>query len=73
MKKYLIEDLLGRVAIKADPFLLKSCIENKVVMVTGAGGSIGSELSRQIIQHNPKKIILLEQSEYFLYKIDNNL
>lgn len=70
-KRIDIEDLLGRVAIKTDPFLLKSCIENKTVMVTGAGGSIGSELSRQIIQHNPKKIILLEQSEYFLYQIDN--
>ena len=72
-KRIDIEDLLGRVAIKTDPFLLKSCIENKAVMVTGAGGSIGSELSRQIIQHNPKKIILLEQSEYFLYQIDNEI
>ena len=70
-KRIDIEDLLGRVAIKTDPFLLKSCIENKTVMVTGAGGSIGSELVRQILQLNPKKIILLEQSEYFLYKIDN--
>ena len=72
-KRIDIEDLLGRVAIKTDPFLLKSCIEDKTVMVTGAGGSIGSELARQIIQHKPKKIILLEQSEYFLYKIDNEV
>ena len=72
-KRIDIEDLLGRVAIKTDPFLLKSCIEDKTVLVTGAGGSIGSELARQIIQHNPKKIILLEQSEYFLYQIDNEI
>ena len=72
-KRIDIEDLLGRVAIKSDPFLLKSCIEDKTVMVTGAGGSIGSELARQIIQLKPKKIILLEQSEYFLYKIDNEV
>jgi FlaA1/EpsC-like NDP-sugar epimerase len=72
-KRIDIEDLLGRVAIKTDPFLLKSCIEDKTVMVTGAGGSIGSELARQIIQHKPKKIVLLEQSEYFLYKIDNEV
>ena len=72
-KRIDIEDLLGRVAIKTDPFLLKSCIENKTVMVTGAGGSIGSELARQIIGHKPRKIILLEQSEYFLYKIDNEV
>ena len=72
-KRIDIEDLLGRVAVKTDPYLLKSCIKDKNVLVTGAGGSIGSELSRQIIQHSPKKIILLEQSEYFLYKIDNEI
>ena len=72
-KRIEIEDLLGRVAVKTDPYLIKSCIKNKNVMVTGAGGSIGSELSRQIIMHSPKKIILLEQSEYFLYKIDNEI
>ena len=72
-KRIEIEDLLGRVAVKTDPYLLKSCIKNKNVLVTGAGGSIGSELSRQIVQHSPKKIILLEQSEYFLYKIDNQI
>ena len=58
-KRIEIEDLLGRVAVKTDPYLIKSCIKNKNVMVTGAGGSIGSELSRQIIMHSPKKIILL--------------
>ena len=72
-KRIDIEDLLGRVAIKTDPYLLKSCIKDKNVLVTGAGGSIGSELARQILQHAPNKIILLEQSEYFLYKIDNEI
>ena len=61
--------MLGRVAVKTDPYLIKSCIKNKNVMVTGAGGSIGSELSRQIIMHSPKKIILLEQSEYFYIRL----
>ena len=68
-----IEDLLGRDAVKSDPYLLKACIEGKVVLITGCGGSIGSELARQIICLNPKKIILLEQSEYFLYEIDQEL
>ena len=52
---------------------MKSCIENKTVLVTGAGGSIGSELARQIISLKPKLLILFEQSEYFLYKIENEI
>ena len=73
LKKIDIEDLLGRDAVAPDPYLLKSCIENKTVLITGCGGSIGSELARQIIKLNPKKLILIEQSEYFLYEIDQNL
>ena len=68
-----IKDLLGRETIKPDAYLLKSCIENKTVLVTGAGGSIGSELARQIIALKPKLLILFEQSEYFLYKVENEL
>ena len=68
-----IEDLLGRDAVKPDPYLLKACIENKTILITGCGGSIGSELARQIIHLNPKKIILMEQSEYFLYEVDQEL
>ena len=68
-----IEDLLGRDAVKPDPYLLRACIENKTILITGSGGSIGSELARQIICLNPKKIILIEHSEYFLYKIDYEL
>ena len=72
-KKIVIDDLLGRDTVKPDPYLLKSCIENKTVMITGCGGSIGSELSRQIIKLNPKQIVLIEQSEFFLYQIDQEL
>ncbi len=66
-------DLLGRDSVPPDESLLKACIENKVVMVTGAGGSIGSELCRQIIKSNPNTLVLLEQSEYALYQIEKEL
>jgi len=69
IQKIEIEDLLGREAVKPDPYLLKSCIDKKVVLITGCGGSIGSELTKQIIRLNPKSLILVEQSEYFLYSI----
>ena len=68
-----IDDLLGRNAVEPDQTLLPVNITNKVVMVTGAGGSIGSELCRQIITLKPKKLILLEQSEFALYKIEQEL
>ncbi|PKH01844.1 nucleoside-diphosphate sugar epimerase [Psychromonas sp. MB-3u-54] len=68
-----IEDLLGRDCVLAQPELLSANIKNKVVMVTGAGGSIGSELCRQIVQQAPKILILFELSEYALYKIDKEL
>ncbi|MEZ9906761.1 polysaccharide biosynthesis protein [Vibrio breoganii] len=68
-----IGDLLGRAPIAPEPDLMRRNIENKVVMITGAGGSIGSELCRQILVHNPKSIILFELNEYNLYKIDQEL
>lgn len=68
-----IDDLLGRNVIEPNSTLLPANIENKVVMVTGAGGSIGSELCRQIITLSPKKLILLEQSEFALYQIEQEL
>jgi len=68
-----IDDLLGRDVIEPDSKLLPANIKNKVVMVTGAGGSIGSELCRQIIKLSPKKLILLEQSEFALYQIEQEL
>ena len=68
-----IEDLLGRDSITPDKQLFKRCISDKVVMVTGAGGSIGSELCRQIIKHNPRHLILFELSEFALYAMEQEL
>ncbi len=68
-----IDDLLGREAVAPNQTLLEKNIMNKVVMVTGAGGSIGSELCRQIISLNPKKLLLVEQSEFALYGIHQEL
>jgi FlaA1/EpsC-like NDP-sugar epimerase len=68
-----IEDLLGRDIVPPNPELLGACISGQSVMVTGAGGSIGSELCRQIITINPSRIILLDLFEYGLYEIENEL
>lgn len=68
-----IEDLLGRDPVAPHPELLDRTISSKVVMVTGAGGSIGSELCRQIVQLGPTRLILVEQSEYALYAISREL
>lgn len=68
-----IIDLLGRDPVPPKPELLKKNIKNKVVMVTGAGGSIGSELCRQIVKHQPKMLVLFEMSEFALYSIDREL
>jgi FlaA1/EpsC-like NDP-sugar epimerase len=68
-----IEDLLGRDPVAPDSELLDRTIAGKVVMVTGAGGSIGSELCRQIVRQKPTHLILAEQSEYGLYTIGREL
>ena len=68
-----IDDLLGRDSVKPNKELLQANIKNKVVMITGAGGSIGSELCRQILTQRPKKIVLMELSEFALYKINGEL
>lgn len=68
-----INDLLGRIPVKPDQELLDANIKNKVVLVTGAGGSIGSELCRQIIRLEPDALILYERSEHDLYLIENEL
>ena len=68
-----IEDLLGRDEVPPDPQLLGPGIRNAVVCVTGAGGSIGSELCRQILALSPARLILLERSEPALYAIEQEL
>ena len=68
-----IRDLLGRTPVDPDEDLLTKNIRDKVVMVTGAGGSIGSELCRQILKIGPSVLILFERSEHDLYKIESEL
>lgn len=68
-----IADLLGRDAVPAQPDLLERCIKGKTVMVTGAGGSIGSELCRQIFALGPTALLLFEHSEFNLYSILSEL
>ncbi|MDO3720294.1 nucleoside-diphosphate sugar epimerase/dehydratase [Marinobacter sp. chi1] len=68
-----IEDLLGRDPVKPDNAQVAAGLYCKAVMVTGAGGSIGSELCRQIIRHRPSRLVLFEQSEFSLYAIEREL
>ncbi|WP_019674701.1 polysaccharide biosynthesis protein [Arsukibacterium perlucidum] len=68
-----IEDLLGRDAVAPKSKLMNADIKGKVVMVTGAGGSIGSELCRQIIRYEPTMLVLFELSEFALYNIEQEL
>ena len=68
-----LDDLLGRDPVPPNGELIERCITDKVVMVTGAGGSIGSELCRQIIHAGPSELVLLDNSEYALYSIEREL
>jgi len=68
-----IDDLLGREPVRPNQVLMARNIKNKVVLVTGAGGSIGSELCRQILAVGPIKLLLIEQSEFALYAIHQEL
>ena len=68
-----IEDLLGRDAVKPLPHLMAKSLKNKSVCITGAGGSIGSELARQCVEQGVKKLVLFENSEFALYTIEREL
>jgi FlaA1/EpsC-like NDP-sugar epimerase len=68
-----IADLLGREAVAPDFAMVSASLCDKVILVTGAGGSIGSELCRQIVRQNPACMVLMEQSEYALYSIEKEL
>lgn len=68
-----LEDLLGREPVKLDTTSIGKMIEGKTILVTGAGGSIGSELCRQILRFNPKRLVLFELCELFLYELEMEL
>ncbi|MBE9467007.1 MAG: polysaccharide biosynthesis protein [Bacteroidetes bacterium] len=70
IKKIKVEDLLGRDTIKLDKAKIKEQTDNEIILVTGAAGSIGSEIVRQLIKYNPKRIILFDQAESPLYDIE---
>jgi len=73
IKKIQIEELLGRETIQLDKENLQQQLADKIILVTGAAGSIGSEIVRQIARFNPKKIILLDQAESPLYEMEMEL
>lgn len=68
-----IEALLGRKPVAADPHLLKATTFGQSVLITGAGGSIGSEISRQVVDQHPKRLVLFEFSEFALYSLEQEL
>ena len=68
-----IEDLLGREPIQLDNTQINQKLKGKRVLITGAAGSIGSELARQVLNYNPKKLVLLDQAETPLFELDNEL
>ena len=73
LKDVKIEDLLGRESVEPNNKLMEKIIANKTILVTGAGGSIGSELCRQIIFFKPQRLILLDISEFSIYKLFEEL
>ena len=73
LRRVAIEDLLGRDPTTADPTLLRTAVSGKTVLISGAGGSIGSELARQVLALAPRRLILLDHSEYALYAIERDL
>ena len=68
-----VHDLLGRDPVPPNAALLCACVRGKSILVTGAGGSIGSELCRQIMELAPRRLVLLEVSELALYEIEREL
>lgn len=73
LREVQIEDLLGRDPITVNTDEILNYVQNKTVLVTGAGGSIGSELCRQVAQHNPKKLVILDIYENSIYEVQQEL
>src|SRR5690625_1790472 len=68
-----VEDLLGREPVQLDTAKIESTIQNEIIMVTGAGGSIGSEIVRQLTKFKPKRLVLVGHGEYSIYEIHREL
>lgn len=73
LKNIEVEDLLGREPVKLDIDAISEYVTDNIVMVTGAGGSIGSEICRQLMQFSPRKLLLVGHGEYSIYSIDMEL
>ena len=73
VREVAIEDLLGRPPVALDQVLVKGFLRDKVVLVTGAGGSIGAELCRQVARFSPKRLVLVEQAEHPLFCMEQEL
>jgi FlaA1/EpsC-like NDP-sugar epimerase len=73
LREFQIDDLLGREAVKLDEGAIKNYLLHKTVMITGAGGSIGSELCCQVASYSPKRLVLFERAEFNLYQIQMRL
>ena len=73
LKEVDVSNLLGRLEVEANQALINRNIAQKVVLITGAGGSIGSEIARQVVRNDPQLLIILDSSEYALYSIKNEI
>ena len=73
IRKVVVEDLLGRDAVKLDNTGLQHLIEHNAILVSGAGGSIGSELCRQVLKYKPSRLVCFDISEYALYQLEQEL
>ena len=73
IKELSIEDILGREVVEHNEQLIEKISKNQIILISGAGGTIGSEISKQLLLNNAKKILLLENSEFALYKINQDL
>jgi len=73
IREVVIDDVLGRESVKPNPDLMHKNVKGKKILITGAGGSIGSELSRKIITLEPELLILFDSNEFYLYEIEREL
>ena len=73
LKEVDVSDILGRLEVEANQKLIDKDLQGKVVLITGAGGSIGSEIARQVASNKPRKLIILDSSEYALFNLKNEI